>query len=69
MLRSQADAGKVDNSKSHLRYYLTIFSNLQIIVFLINMCYSAVDVISRKYAGEGGNQELKFKVEEICKNF
>jgi len=69
MLSSQADAGKVVNSKSPLRYYLTIFSNLQIIVFLVNMCYSAVDVISRKYAGEGGNQEMKFKVEEICKNF
>jgi len=69
MLSSQADAGKVDNSKLPLRYYRTIFSDLQIIVFLINMCYSAVDVISRKYAGEGGNQEMKFQVEEICKNF
>jgi len=69
MLRSQADAGKVDNPKSPLRNYRTIFRHLQIIVFLINMCYSAVDVISRKYAEEGGNQEMKIQVEEICKNF
>jgi hypothetical protein len=55
--------------KIALRNYRTIFSNLQIIVFLINMCYSAVDVISRKYAEEGGNQEMKIQVEEICKNF